>query len=189
MNLGERIKFFRKKLNLSQEEFGKKCGLSRNAIYNYENNKRKPTIETLEKIAKALDIQLTDLISNNLDDVTKEYLFQDNLLNLRIRGLEHYLNEKFLKDSEKTVLINFTNDFLLEYTEMLKKIWFLERNWDDSHNEYNKNSSLSESDLKILYLRENLNTHLKNLSDRINSFPSYIVYNEIKSASDKNDSE
>lgn len=183
--LGDNIKQIRKAKHISQKDFAKILKIPVSTLANYENNHREPNIVTINKIAAALDVPVIRL----LDDVTKEFSFQDNLLNLRIRGLEYYLNEKFLKNSEKTVLINFTNDFLLEYTEMLKKIWFLERNWDDSHNEYNKNSSLSESDLKILYLRENLNTHLKNLSDRINSFPSYIVYNEIKSASDKNDSE
>ena len=40
MILREKIKFHRKKLNLSQEELAKKCNLSRNAIYNYEKNKK-----------------------------------------------------------------------------------------------------------------------------------------------------
>lgn len=39
MTLGEKIKFYRTKLNLSQEELAHKCKLSRNAIYNYENDK------------------------------------------------------------------------------------------------------------------------------------------------------
>ncbi|MGG8497937.1 helix-turn-helix domain-containing protein [Tenacibaculum sp. TC6] len=34
---GEELKQNRKKLNLSQEELGKKLGLSKNTIYNYEN--------------------------------------------------------------------------------------------------------------------------------------------------------
>lgn len=85
MNLGEKIRFFRKKLNLSQEEFGKKCGLSRNAIYNYENNKRKPTIETLEKMAEILGIPTHHLL------ITDEYL----------KGLEGVLSEIDIKaDSE-----------------------------------------------------------------------------------------
>lgn len=63
MNLGERINFFRKKLNLSQEEFGKKCGLSRNAIYNYENNKREPNVKTLKKMAEIFGIDTYELLT------------------------------------------------------------------------------------------------------------------------------
>ncbi|MDQ0150670.1 helix-turn-helix domain-containing protein [Eubacterium multiforme] len=87
MNLGERIKFFRKKINLSQEEFGKKCGLSRNAIYNYENNKRKPTIETLEKMAKILNI------------TTHQLLITDESLKV----LEDLLNEVDIKSGSELV--------------------------------------------------------------------------------------
>lgn len=39
MILGKEIRFYRNKLNLSQEELAKKCNLSRNAIYNYEKIK------------------------------------------------------------------------------------------------------------------------------------------------------
>jgi transcriptional regulator with XRE-family HTH domain len=65
MTLGEKIKFYRKKLNLSQEELAKKCNLSRNAIYNYEKNKRTPTIPILITISKALNISPTDLLDTN----------------------------------------------------------------------------------------------------------------------------
>jgi transcriptional regulator with XRE-family HTH domain len=64
MILGEKIKFYRNKLKLSQEELANKCNLSRNAIYNYENNKRAPTIATLLKIAENLDMPASDLLDN-----------------------------------------------------------------------------------------------------------------------------
>lgn len=64
MTLGEKIKFYRNKLNLSQEELANKCNLSRNAIYNYENNKRTPTILTLETIAENLNLSSSDLLDN-----------------------------------------------------------------------------------------------------------------------------
>ena len=64
MTLGEKIKFNRNKLNLSQEDLANKCNLSRNAIYNYENNKRTPTISTLISIAEILDIPPSDLIDD-----------------------------------------------------------------------------------------------------------------------------
>ena len=63
MNLGEKIKYYRNQLHLSQEQLGEKSSLSRNAIYNYENNKRIPTMDTLNKIAIALDVDIENLIS------------------------------------------------------------------------------------------------------------------------------
>jgi transcriptional regulator with XRE-family HTH domain len=64
MTLGGKIKFYRNNLNLSQEELANKCNLSRNAIYNYENNKRTPTISTLEIIAENLNLSTSELLAD-----------------------------------------------------------------------------------------------------------------------------
>lgn len=63
MNIGEKIKFYRKNLKLTQEELAKRSRLSRNAIYNYEKGKRQPDFPTLDDIAEALGCTLYDLIS------------------------------------------------------------------------------------------------------------------------------
>lgn len=73
MTLGEKIKFNRNKLNLSQEDLANKCNLSRNAIYNYENNKRTPTISTLISIAEILDIPPSELIDDIDNPTTNIY--------------------------------------------------------------------------------------------------------------------
>ncbi|NFO89286.1 helix-turn-helix transcriptional regulator [Clostridium botulinum] len=77
MNIGERIKHLRNKKGLTQEELASKCGLSKNGIWNYENNKRQITIETLNKILTALDVSqeeyyqfIFDLYNNLLDRKT-----------------------------------------------------------------------------------------------------------------------
>jgi len=73
MTLGENIKSYRKKLNLSQEELGLKSGLSRNAIYNYEKGKRQPNIEAITRIAKELNVSLSALINGD-DPFSKDLL-------------------------------------------------------------------------------------------------------------------
>lgn len=70
MTLGNNIKKYRKMFKLSQEDLAKKSNLSRNAIYNYENNKRQPSIFTLNKIAAALGVTVNDLIKNDTIDIT-----------------------------------------------------------------------------------------------------------------------
>ena len=57
-------------LKLSQEDLAKKSNLYRNSIYNYENNKRQPSIENLNKIATALGVTVNDLIKNDTIDIT-----------------------------------------------------------------------------------------------------------------------
>ena len=62
MTVGQNIKYFRKKLKLTQEQLAKNSGLSRNAIYNYENGRRSPDIKTLNKIAEAFGISPNELL-------------------------------------------------------------------------------------------------------------------------------
>ncbi len=69
MNLGENIKKYRKEKGLTQTELAIKSDLSKNAIYNYENNKRVPNIDILNKIASALQIQINQLLGDNIEPV------------------------------------------------------------------------------------------------------------------------
>lgn len=64
VSIGEKIKEIRKSLNINQNELAIKSGLSKNAIWNYENGKRIPTLDTLKKIAVALDVPMFALIDN-----------------------------------------------------------------------------------------------------------------------------
>jgi len=51
-------------MGLSQEELGRRMGYtSGSAVSQYETGARNPKIETLEKIAKALNIELGELIN------------------------------------------------------------------------------------------------------------------------------
>ena len=69
MDIGERIKIFRKSAGLTQEQLAKNSGLSRNAIYNYENGRRSPDIETLNKIAAALGVTSNELLGLSTNSI------------------------------------------------------------------------------------------------------------------------
>lgn len=56
MNIGEQIKKYRTKANISQKELGKRLGVSQQQIAQYESGKRIPKIETINNIAGALGI-------------------------------------------------------------------------------------------------------------------------------------
>lgn len=62
MDIGERIKKIRTDKKMKQSDLAEKSGLSRVAIGNYERGDRTPNIETLKKIADALDTALVDII-------------------------------------------------------------------------------------------------------------------------------
>ena len=56
--LGKRIREFRKANNLTQEQLAEKVGIGTNNISYFETGRFTPTLETMEKIAKALNKEL-----------------------------------------------------------------------------------------------------------------------------------
>lgn len=61
--VGETIRVERKRAGLSQEELAEKADLNRNYIGEIERAEKKITLETLQRIAKALKLRITDLVA------------------------------------------------------------------------------------------------------------------------------
>jgi transcriptional regulator with XRE-family HTH domain len=59
--LGERLRMIRKEKNLSQADIEERTGLLRSYVSRVENGHTVPSVETLEKIARALEIPLYQL--------------------------------------------------------------------------------------------------------------------------------
>lgn len=60
--IAERIRFTRKKLEMSQDLFGKKIGLRRQDVHAIETGKRQPGLTVLYRIATEYQISLDCLI-------------------------------------------------------------------------------------------------------------------------------
>lgn len=58
MQTHELIRFYRQKAGLTQQQLADKLGVSQQYIGNYESGKRQPKIQTLQKIADALDVDV-----------------------------------------------------------------------------------------------------------------------------------
>lgn len=63
MKLGEKIKNIRKLKNMSLRELAQITGLSKTTLSDLENNSKNPSLETLQKVSKALGTPLAELIS------------------------------------------------------------------------------------------------------------------------------
>ncbi|MGE4213806.1 MAG: helix-turn-helix domain-containing protein [Anaerotignaceae bacterium] len=61
MNTGEKIRYFRNKKSMSQKQLGKKSGVSEITIRKYEAGNVPTTLDTLAKLASALDVSLQAL--------------------------------------------------------------------------------------------------------------------------------
>jgi transcriptional regulator with XRE-family HTH domain len=102
MSLGNTIKNLRNSKKLTQYELSQKANISKNALWNYENNKRQPRIEVLEKIAFALEVNINDLLwptDNDKANKVKEFqdivekAFGNRSINLLLDTIEN-LNDK-----------------------------------------------------------------------------------------------
>lgn len=66
---GENIRFYRKKLNISQEELAFRANLHRTYIGMIERAEKNITLLNIQKIANALKIEIKDLVTrSNYDD-------------------------------------------------------------------------------------------------------------------------
>lgn len=72
MTFGERIRFLRKQMNLSQSELAEQTGISRAIIGHYETDFRNPSLRNLNIIAKALGIDVSVLTSDSDEEFISE---------------------------------------------------------------------------------------------------------------------
>lgn len=63
--LGDNVKKYRLNKNLSQEKFSEMCNLHRTYISDIECYQRNVSIDNIEKIAKALNITVSELLFND----------------------------------------------------------------------------------------------------------------------------
>lgn len=63
MSIGNEIKTKRKVLNLTQTELAEKTGVCRNYISDLENDRYMPSVKTLARISKVLELDINFLVS------------------------------------------------------------------------------------------------------------------------------
>lgn len=110
MNVGEKIKSARLKKNLTQKQLGELCGMADSAIRRYELGGANPKIETLRRIASALDIGLEEFMTDSelslFESMANLYLKSDSEIQ-ELETLdehtpqENYLMMKFRELNEK----------------------------------------------------------------------------------------
>lgn len=64
MNIGERIAFYRKKMNISQRELARRINVTGQSISKIELGTGMPSMSMLANIANALNVPVSELIEN-----------------------------------------------------------------------------------------------------------------------------
>lgn len=97
MNIGERIKTFRKQKKMSVDELATKIGKNRATVYRYEKNEIEDLPYTvLIPIAKALDVSITELMGYENNLIVKDSVFKKLAKQLGI--------ESFTKEEEMEII-------------------------------------------------------------------------------------
>lgn len=82
MSIGEKVRKIRKEKGLSIMDLKEKTGLSKSTISDLENNKSSPTIDTLQKIADALGVDVRDFFEDNTEKQSANITNIDDLLSV-----------------------------------------------------------------------------------------------------------
>lgn len=81
----EKIKDYRKRNGLSQDDLASMLGISRSIIANWENDRTKPTPEMVDEISKKLGIQIeySDVLDSNIiGELKNNKLIVDGVVDL-----------------------------------------------------------------------------------------------------------
>lgn len=107
INVGIWIKAFRKEKGYTQKQLGDMVGLSSIAIQNYESGTRKPNVNVLYNISKALDIDISLFFkdSSSTEEITKDIVQKsyigESLLSL-YNSIDDYVYSANLISSKST---------------------------------------------------------------------------------------
>ena len=171
---GRNLRFYRLRNNLSQQALADSIGVEAMSISNYENGKRQPSYETVNKIANALGVRVGSLMANV---VHNEVLVTGNL---RASGLgpsefayvEDYISrstQNYLAINEWLGIAAYSNKNLLSSSILSN---------DDINAAYVRNVlGLAPQGpiASILSIIENLGIYIVEIDNVSNSFSGYAT--------------
>ncbi len=98
--IGQKLKYLRECMNISQAELAKRVGVDRSAIIRYESNKSLPRLKTLEKLLTALYADVRVFTREEFYDETK--VIDEELRDYDSNGhLIRIFKGRFQKKSQK----------------------------------------------------------------------------------------
>ena len=95
--LGKRIKSLRKEAGMSQEELAFKASISPAHLGQIERALKNPTLDTIDSIAKALEIPLSQLFDGAGNFVVTDTSQYENKLNAYLTGMSDAQQKDILK--------------------------------------------------------------------------------------------
>lgn len=128
MTLGQTIKYYRTKFNLSQSELGDQIGVSRQAVTKWETDTGIPDINNIQSLAKIFHISIDTLLLSDhhvqsLHESKIEYdidMLKDFDINLGTLGevtIEGYEGEKLFIQLSSSTYQDLQKDFKIKFDD------------------------------------------------------------------------
>jgi transcriptional regulator with XRE-family HTH domain len=109
MNLGHAIRDYRTQKGYSQGDLEKRSGLLRCYLSRVENGHTIPSLNTLAKIAGAMDISLSDLLTEDIDGVPHPMIrLREEELRFLIQMRRYSVD---LDEADRTLLVDMVRKF------------------------------------------------------------------------------
>ena len=133
MTLGQTIKYYRTKFNLSQSELGDQIGVSRQAVTKCETDTGMPDINNIKSLAKLFHISIDTLLSSDhhvqsLHESKIEYdidMLKDFDINLGTLGevtIEGYEGEKLIIQLSSSTYQDLQKDFKIKFDDNKERL-------------------------------------------------------------------
>lgn len=114
MTTGERIREIRKSMGLTQKQLGNKVGIAEQTIGQYERGTLNPKIETLVRIAAALDVNPAEIDESLIINLGSDAMFEIGGEMIRVPGgtPEAFVlsNMDRMTDEAKKKVVAYTED-------------------------------------------------------------------------------
>lgn len=109
--IGNKIRFYRTKMNLTQDQLGEKLDTKKATISNYETGYRTPKQDDLFEIAHILNVKIDDLFPQRHTDKNDISIVYNKLIPPRQRNVLDYANHQLeLQNNTKDNIVDF-NDY------------------------------------------------------------------------------
>jgi len=103
-DVGGKIRYYRKKLDLSQEALALKAGLHPAYLGKLERNEKNPTVETMDKIVTAIGISYAEFFSD-IEENSNHSSKRDFYIDMVISSLSSLPDDKLKSMTEAIIKI------------------------------------------------------------------------------------
>ena len=198
IKIGSRIKELRISKGISQKDMAERLKINRSTYSNYENDIREPNLEIIKKIAAELDVDISEFIGadriySNLTMNTDKYYTDSKyypvytleksqeLINLYFNGVMHWVNDKLFSEEEKCILNEHFCEILIRYKNLLEAMLNSKLSYSSNEKNIQKtseaiNANLTPDQQKALYIGNNVDRQINDLSSYIQALPIMFSY-------------